>query len=522
MLKKKAPQKKAATKKTTRGGKAPAIGKPSEMPTRIFAQVSPKSMGGSNLFYSAEQLQASSVSGFASEPELIKRTISRLTDAGFEVLQATPYTINIAGTRRMFEKAFAASLYTEERPCMKSSREDDTATFIEAKDAPIRGMIDVADSSMADLIEGVAIEEPRYYFGPSNYAPLKSYWHLRLPGDVSLGCNADRAHRAGVTGRGVRIAMCDSGQYAHPFFASRGYRVQAVTLGPGAANPERDESGHGTGESANIFAVAPDIELLPVKMNFANTIGAFNAAVALRPNIITCSWGSDKRTGPLSAADLALAAAIASAVASGITVVFSAGNGHWGFPGQHPDVISAGGVFMSSDEALRASDYASGFPSNIYRGRRVPDLCGLVGMRPSAAYIMLPVEPGDALDVGGAGGTHPAKDESTNSDGWAAFSGTSAAAPQLAGADSRCAGEECARCHRGQQPPQHTRRGRPRCRQCHRRWSGGCASCGTDGEAALRGRHAHHVRTGRRFGFLSQFRRHHRAGRSHHEVLLIT
>ena len=79
-------------------------------------------------------------------------------------------------------------------------------------------------------------------------------------------------------------------------------------------------------------------------MSFVNSIGGFNAAVGLGPDIITCSWGSSIRFGPLSAARQALAAAIAAAVAAGIVVVFSAGNGHFGFPGQHPDVISAGGV----------------------------------------------------------------------------------------------------------------------------------------------------------------------------------
>jgi subtilisin family serine protease len=227
--------------------------------------------------------------------------------------------------------------------------------------------------------------------------------------------------------------MVDSGHYLHPYFTGRGYRVAPVVLGPGAINPLADEVGHGTGESANIFSVAPDVQLLPVKMNFANTVAGFNAAVGLGPNIITCSWGSSTN-GPLSAADQALAAAIAAAVASGITVVFSAGNGHAGFPGQHPDVISAGGVFMNKDESLRASNYASGFMSKIYPNRRVPDLCGLVGMKPNAMYIMLPLEAGDEIDVGNAGGTHPNGDETTNKDGWAAFSGTSAAAPQLAGA----------------------------------------------------------------------------------------
>jgi hypothetical protein len=55
-------------------------------------------------------------------------------------------------------------------------------------------------------------------------------------------------------------------------------------------------------------------------------------------------------------------------------------------------------------------------------------------MRPKAIYIMLPLEPGDQIDVGNAGGTHPNGDETSDDDGWAAFSGTSAAAPQLAGA----------------------------------------------------------------------------------------
>jgi subtilisin family serine protease len=46
---------------------------------------------------------------------------------------------------------------------------------------------------------------------------------------------------------------------------------------------------------------------------------------------------------------------------------------------------------------------------------------------------MLPLEPGDAIDVANAPGAHPDGDETATDDGWAAFSGTSAAAPQIAG-----------------------------------------------------------------------------------------
>jgi subtilisin family serine protease len=135
----------------------------------------------------------------------------------------------------------------------------------------------------------------------------------------------------------------------------------------------------------------------------------------------------------LSAALQARGAAVAAAWAAGVVVVFAAGNGQWGFPGQHPDVISVGGVDLARDGSLRASDYASGFISNVYPGRRVPDVSGLVGMQPRAQSIMLPVPEGSTLDSALAGGNHPNGDETAADDGWAAFSGTSAAAPQVAG-----------------------------------------------------------------------------------------
>jgi len=403
------------------------------MPKRIFAQASPRSIGGVSLFEAMTSISAATVASFQSDRRVIDEAANRLHGAGFEILQTTSFTVNIAGAQDTYEKAFRTKLVIEQRPVIKPGAIQDVAEFIECPETPLPGLISTKGTPFEDVLEGVAIEEPRYFMAPSMFPPLKAYWHLDVPAGVSLALNADRAHRGGTTGRGIRVAMVDSGHYAHPFFAARGYRVAPVVLGPGAANPQKDQVGHGTGESANIFAVAPDVELLPVKMSFANTVGAFNAAVALRPDIITCSWGSSKMNGPLSAADQALAAAVAAAWAAGIVVVFSAGNGHWGFPAQHPDCIAAGGVFMAADESLRASDYASGFMSNIYAGRRVPDVCGLVGMWPGAMYIMLPLEPGDQIDQGNSGGTHPNGDETANNDGWAAFSGTSAAAPQLAG-----------------------------------------------------------------------------------------
>lgn len=433
MAKKAAPSRPAPKPAVKKRARSEPAGGESSLPKLLFAQASPHSIGGVSMFDVDGPVDADMVENFMSDDDLIERCARALADAGFQVLGASPYTINIAAPISTYERAFNTSIIAHELPTLKNLGKKDTATFFSTDDTSRFGLIHTAGTAFEDLIEGVAIEVPRYYFAANALAPKKAYWHLAVPHDVSLGCNADKAHRAGITGKGVKVSMVDSGFFAHPFFAARGYRVQPVTLGPGTVNAAVDDNGHGTAESANIFSVAPDAELWPVKMSFANSLGSFNAAVALAPDIITCSWGSDIRAASLGAADIALAVSVADAVARGITVVFSAGNGHFGFPGQHPDVISAGGVFMDAAGALRASDYASGFASPVYAGRNAPDVCGLVGMKPKAAYIMLPLQPGCAIDVSLAGAVHPNGDETPNSDGWAAISGTSAAAPQLAG-----------------------------------------------------------------------------------------
>ena len=418
---------------------------PTPLPRVLYAQASPRSIGGRSLF-DAPAVSASEVGDYVSETSLHQNAVAELQNSGFDVLQLGACTINIAGPPELFESVFGTKLFTEERPVIKEGAMEDTATFIDSTDTDTPGLIGVAESKLGNVLEGVAIEEP-YYAMQNAFAPTKAYWHLRVPGDVSLGMNADKAHRTGITGKGIKVVMTDSGWFRHPFFVQRGYRVAPVVLGPGATKPNADENGHGTGESANIFSVAPDVDFTMVKMNFANVTGSFNAAVALSPDIISNSWGVNVPNGPLSPAQQALAAAIATAVSQEIIVVFSAGNGHFGFPGQHPDVVSAGGTYMEVDGSLEASSYSSGFASAIYPSRNVPDVCGLVGMSsppgqgPGAMYIMLPVESNCVIDhdIGGnthyrsPGATAPWGDETAPDDGWAVFSGTSAAAPQLAG-----------------------------------------------------------------------------------------
>jgi subtilisin family serine protease len=399
------------------------------VPDLVYAHASPVSIGGVSLFDMGEIITQKTVQAVTSPPNVVRAAAAQLSSTGFIVLSATDRSINFAGPPDLFEKAFRTKIVEREIPLPRGA----TATHLTSPDTDTLGLIPTAGTPFADVIEGVALERPRYFLSESPIPPTADYWHLRVPGDVATASNAAQIHQFGITGQGLRIAMVDSGWYRHEFFRAQGYNVAPVVLAPAATDPDADESGHGTGESANILAIAPGCQLLPVKMNFVNTTAAFDTAVGLKPDIITCSWGSD--LVELGAADMVLGASVAAAVASGITVIFSAGNGHVGFPGQHPDVISAGGVFMDTDGSLQASNYASAFSSPIYPGREVPDVCGLVGMRPKAIYIMLPVQPGDNIDVGNSnsGSPFPDGDQTPADDGWAAFSGTSAAAPQLAG-----------------------------------------------------------------------------------------
>jgi len=239
--------------------------------------------------------------------------------------------------------------------------------------------------------------------------------------------------------------MPDSGWYRHPYFTANGYQVKKPIVAVPGTNPSKDPIGHGTGESANIFAMAPGAVLQPVRGTdsagkFVAVIAAFLKAKELAPKIITNSWGGDVDFPPAGGpdeGDLAIAAEIKDAIESGILVIFSAGNGQFSVEPQVPGVLAAGGAFVDQQGALRASDYASGYQSPWFDHEIVPTVCGLVGMQPRAQYLMLPVQPGCELDgAESVADSGEAGDGTGASDGWALFSGTSAAAPQVAGASA--------------------------------------------------------------------------------------
>jgi subtilisin family serine protease len=427
----------------------------------------PRPDGGPGLTKFDAPLSHESVKRFVPDALAMDRAIYELSKLGFKLTGRGRVTASMRCRRDSFEKAFATTL-SEFQLNTKQNYAFHSFYF------PGQGAPWTPSRALAGLIDDAYIQWPQIYMAhkkstssnkkvaskgstvggrasPSVQPPKLKYFHLEMPKDVASLLNATPVHRAGTTGKGIRVVMIDSGfaHGKHPFFAAHGFK-STVDLAPGAVNDKTDLFGHGTGESTNFFSVAPGATFIGVKLDndddtrrSASMLEGFQTALQHQPHIISISGGSDlgddesrQQFSELPGNLAALEAEIQYAVASGIIVVLSAGNGEFSFPGMMPDVISVGGVYVDQRGNRQASDLASAYDSKIYPGRHVPDFCGLVGMKnpadildPCDNYIMLPVPPGCEIDFVQAG----PGDRTKANDGWAAFSGTSAAAPQIAG-----------------------------------------------------------------------------------------
>ena len=391
-----------------------------------------RSETGESMFAPEIFLTQENIDSFVPRAGSAQKAARILQDMGFRILHVGVFSVSGEAPKDLWESTFSTEVKKASVPVSDAQFEFGERAFL----SPVADVPFEIPEKLTDLVERAYPQKPPTFF-ESPLPPTVSYHYLDVPGDVSMVLRADKVNQEGITGKGVLVAMPDTGFYKHKFYEWRGYNYNR-TIAEDAVDVERDDYGHGTAEAANIFSAAPDIDFVGIKMGASATLG-FKKAVDLSPAVITCSWGWSFENPPLPNWSKPLEAAVIHAVKRlGITVVFSAGNGHYGFPGQMPEVIAAGGVYAHRDLAgddfdLEASDYASSFVSKIYPGRGVPDLCGLVGMKPRGIYIMLPLQPKCSIDSSLSGGTYPNGDMTQPDDGWAVISGTSAAAPQIAG-----------------------------------------------------------------------------------------
>ena len=408
----------------------------------VEGTLTPHSRTGHSI-HDVDRIEAASLSDF--QPHRGRKTAAarHLRSLGFTVIDHGGPSLSVRGPKALFERVFHTALrvHADGRRVRTTDREKSGLVAIARRHHP----------DLASLARGVALDEPMRVFGSVSAAPpAVSYPHIQLPGQLATALRATDAHRAGYTGRGIKVVICDTGCYAHPWFGAHGFRVR-VRLAAGATDTRTDPIGHGTMVAANLLSVAPGCNVTMIKLNAdpktgtcTGTVAALEQAASLDAAIISWSMGLSAETS----ADLPRAFGrtfehtIAWLASHGRILLCASGDyprgapgarGAFGFPAQHPDVIAVGGAHVAARGVLSASSYASAFPSGLYPFRSVPDVSGICGNRPAGVMIMSPVEPACAMDQIAAKTHYPNGDDTAPDDGWCCVSGTSAATPQVAG-----------------------------------------------------------------------------------------
>ncbi|MBD0709045.1 MULTISPECIES: S8 family serine peptidase [unclassified Streptomyces] len=381
--------------------------------------VAPRSATGRSLGDDPGQLLRHPVTDFLPPPGVIDRLADAYAREGLRVEARTGAGLTVAGENALLAEVFGNPVRPVRNKYIRGSVRYETKAA-----GPLRSRV------LPGLVDEVRVPASGFELAASaTPPPSRTDRYLRLPEDAVRVAGAAPLHAAGIRGEGVRVVMVDTGLYPHPHHRAHGYRTSVVPALP-VFDPAVDERGHGTAMSALLLAVAPRVELTMVKManeSFSFPLVAFQRAVQLAPDVLSCSWGTLR-------AEPRLHLEVADAVRRGVTVLFAAGNGSTDRPTAMfqsvatPGALTVGGAHQGPGGVPRASDLASSYRSAVFPGRSVPDLSGPCGLLPNGDYIVFPTQPGCLFDR-----RNSAYDGTAPDDGWLVSSGTSGATAYAAG-----------------------------------------------------------------------------------------
>jgi len=379
----------------------------------IGLSVSLKSKTGRSFTEKGVKVTRNNLEYFVPEKQKIREAKQELTKAGFKVIAESRLGLSIVGEKRLIEKYFNLKIGVKTHNLRHGKR----TVKIRMPAGDIR-----VPKKLSGIIDRVKFEQYPIPLESSTPPDVDSY-HLNVPDDIADILGASGLHDCGYDGSGIKLCMLDDGFYEHAYYTERGYDITMIPIGLDEMDGNK---GHGTAIASNALAIAPDVEFIVMNsmiLIFSVAIAAFRRAKEENPDVITCSWG-------MASYDEDLAWEIADAVNNGIVVVFACGNGgEVLFPGCMDEVISVGGAYPEEDGGFHASTYASSGECADNPGRQSPDVCGLVGDSPHGMLIMMPTVPDGPYD----GAFSDDGDGTADDDGWMVASGTSSAAPQVAG-----------------------------------------------------------------------------------------
>jgi serine protease AprX len=357
---------------------------------------------------------------FLPDLETASRLRTRVQEVGLCIEAESEVAFTVSGPTAVVNKLFKATISPRRN---RYIRENVRYAYVADSQLDFRFMSDFVQT----------VETPRAGFelniGVGTLPKPLIKGHFLSVEEMPKISNAINFHQKGLRGEGVHVAMIDTGLFTHPHHISNLYSARKLSS-LNAFNTEDDERGHGTAMSSVLLAVAPKADFTMIKManeTFSFPVAAFQKAVALRPAVISCSWGTLR-------AEPHIHLEIANALRLGIIVLFATGNGSTDRPDAMfqsiatPGIISVGGVYIDSSGKLKASDFASSFRSHLFANRNSPDVCGPCGMLPNGNYILFPTQPGCLFDR-----RNSRYDGTAPDDGWLVSSGTSAATAYAAG-----------------------------------------------------------------------------------------
>ena len=193
------------------------------------------------------------------------------------------------------------------------------------------------------------------------FSPLQ--WGMKMVG-------MERAWNSGLTGKGVVVAIVDSGLSGITMDIPKGRMMEGVNLSPIRLNigsPVLDTVGHGTfiagiigatkGNGISIAGIAPEVTFAPVKCFSslfttpdAEVNGVYAAVDDFHCDVINLSSGAPENLP-------ALHKAVQYAVSKGVIVVSTVGNDGndvLNYPGAYDEVIAVGSV----NKDLQVSDFS--------------------------------------------------------------------------------------------------------------------------------------------------------------------
>jgi serine protease AprX len=401
--------------------------KAKELGDRVIFSVAPRTVSGERIQAYRGRLSERHIGDFRPNMDSTTVAVDRLKELGFTVLREGRFAITASGPARLVSELINAPLTIQARP--RRTRVRSTQNFAVSFEAPMPDdlymtppeSLTISAAKISEMIDDFVFIPPPLYFSAAQTPPVHS-WRSISDGEIRQLLQVPPA----ATGAGIKVGIVDSGAFLHPYYTAKNldYRPTATQSGP---NPEEDFNGHGTAIAYNVFAIAPAATVMGFQRGGAPQ-DSLEEAADTDVDIISCSWGWDQEQSfPL------VEASIRDIVVQGKIVLFASGNGQRAWPGSMPEVISIGGVYADPAGQLEASNYSSGFTSDLYPSRKVPDVSGLVGEKPRAIYIMMPCPPGCVLDRDLAGADFPNHDQTAMDDGWIGASGTSSATPQIAG-----------------------------------------------------------------------------------------